>query len=389
VKVSPTAVQIKNGATVYTDLTNGVLTLGDSSSGEYILLNGTDGIQMYSGAMQRMRLDIDGSGWFVGANVFSWDTSGNLSVSSNITSASITSSTIDGSIITGGTFRTAASGKKITLTSDGLVFDTGATTGKYGTFKYGDGTKYGSGALAYIHHSAYDVPFYIASEQSVADFHFYNRASNPSGAAEVGDVCIVNGNLKRCTSAGTPGTWEVSMRDDDNDTKIQVEESADEDHIRMDVAGVEAFDLDDAGVLTLAKQSIIRAHGSGSATTFPSDTGTKGNFNSESFDIQNEFDTSTKRFTASVAGKYLVIAQSAAWYLANVRVRANIYKNGAQYSNWEGAVGNNFDYPHMRIIDVVDLAANDYVEAYFYQYSGSDKTLGAGADGIFVVVKLV
>jgi len=142
------------------------------------------------------------------------------------------------------------------------------------------------------------------------------------------------------------------------------------------------------GVVSLPKQSIARAYGSGSPTTFPSDTGIKGNFNSESFDIQNEFDTTTKRFTATKAGKYLIIAQNAAYYLNNIRVRADIYKNGAQYSNWEGAVGN-FDYPRLRIIDVVDLAANDYVEVNFYQFKGSNQYLSATTfTEFFVVVKL-
>jgi len=385
VKVSPTAVQIKNGATVYTDLTNGVLTLGDSSSGEYILLNGTDGIQMYSGAMQRMRLNIDGSGWFVGANVFSWDTSGNLSVSSNITSASITSSTIDGSIITGGTFRTATSGKKIILTSDGLVLDTGATTGKYGTFKYGDGTKYGSGALAYIHHSAYDVPFYIAAEQTVADFHFYNRASNPSGAAEVGDVCVVNGNLKRCTSAGTPGTWEVTIRDDDNDTRIYVEKSTDEDHIRMDVAGVEAFDLDDDGVLSLPKQSRARAYQSGTGQSISHNTLTKVTLNTKNYDEQNEFDiASNYRFTTNSGGYYLLIGKVRfSSPTTDQAIVTQLRKNGTIVAQSDSSVSGTQGNASCSTAAVIYLVTNDYVELWVWQNSGSSKTLVASADATY------
>ncbi|MFH1760023.1 MAG: fibronectin type III domain-containing protein, partial [bacterium] len=119
----------------------------------------------------------------------------------------ITAGTLSGILITGNTIQTSTSGRKIIITSDGMTLHTGAVTGKYSTFKYGDGTKYGSGALAYIHHVAETVPFYISAEQTVGDFHHYNRSSDPSGAAEVGDVCCVNGIIKRCTSAGTPGTW--------------------------------------------------------------------------------------------------------------------------------------------------------------------------------------
>lgn len=124
----------------------------------------------------------------------------------------VTAGTITGLTITGGTIRTGTSGKHIRITSDGMTLHTGAATGRYGgDFKYGDGTKYGSGALAFVQHSSEDVPFYIGAEQSVADLHLYNRASDPSGAAKVGDLAVVSGDLKICTAAGTPGTFVSNL----------------------------------------------------------------------------------------------------------------------------------------------------------------------------------
>jgi len=121
---------------------------------------------------------------------------------------SITSGYIDSVEIVSSTFQTAASAKRIEITSDGITLHISDVTGKYGTnFKYGDGTKYGAGVLAYIQHDTQAVPFYIQAEQAVGDFHFFNRSSAPSGAAEVGDICVVNGAIKICTIAGTPGTW--------------------------------------------------------------------------------------------------------------------------------------------------------------------------------------
>jgi len=119
----------------------------------------------------------------------------------------IKAGTVEGVSITAGLFRTSAQGRKVLLTSDGMTLHVTASVGKYGTFKYGDGTKYGSGALAYIQHSSQKVPFYISAEQTVADFHYFDRTSKPSGFAEVGDVCVVNGLLMRCDVTGTPGTW--------------------------------------------------------------------------------------------------------------------------------------------------------------------------------------
>lgn len=125
----------------------------------------------------------------------------------------ITGGYIDGCIITGGLIQTASTGKRIMMTSQGISLAVTSDTGGYGDVRYGDNPAsnasvfFGSGALAYIHHLSEAVPFYISAEQTVGDFHFYNRSSDPSGFAEIGDVCVVNASLKICTSGGTPGTW--------------------------------------------------------------------------------------------------------------------------------------------------------------------------------------
>jgi predicted phage tail protein/sulfur carrier protein ThiS len=122
---------------------------------------------------------------------------------------------INGVIITGGMFRTAESGKRIEITGDGIALALNSGGEGYGYVRYGDdpaenaSIHFGTGAIAYIHHMAEAVPFYIAAEQTVGDFHFYNRSSDPSGLAEVGDVCVVNSNFKICISGGVPGTWEL------------------------------------------------------------------------------------------------------------------------------------------------------------------------------------
>lgn len=127
---------------------------------------------------------------------------------SQINSSEINSADINGSVITGGLLRTASTGQRVEVDSSGITLLSGELTGTYGSFQYGDGTKYGTGALAYINNSILKVPFYIKDEQTVADFHFYNRSAIPTGVAEVGDVCVVQGKLKICTTAGTPGQWE-------------------------------------------------------------------------------------------------------------------------------------------------------------------------------------
>jgi len=122
---------------------------------------------------------------------------------------------INGVIITGGMFRTAATGKRIEITSDGISLAINDGSAGYGHIRYGTdpgvgaSVHFGSGALAYLHHMAEAVPFYIVAEQTVGDFHYYNRTKDPTGFAEVGDVCVVNARMKICVSAGVPGTWEL------------------------------------------------------------------------------------------------------------------------------------------------------------------------------------
>jgi hypothetical protein len=67
----------------------------------------------------------------------------------------------------------------------------------------------GSGYLARLYNIDNGVLFDVQSEQTVADIHLFNRTNTPSGAARVGDVCVVQGKINLCTVAGTPGTWSI------------------------------------------------------------------------------------------------------------------------------------------------------------------------------------
>jgi len=135
-------------------------------------------------------------------------------LSSAIQSSDYIGGKISGTIITGSVLRTSAEGQKTVISSEGIVLDSGSLSGKYGTELYGGGASYGTGALAYINNSDKKVPFYMAAEQTVADFHYFSRSAVPTGPAQVGDTCIVNGKHHVCKTAGTPGTWVATVIDD-------------------------------------------------------------------------------------------------------------------------------------------------------------------------------
>jgi len=133
----------------------------------------------------------------------------------------VVAGTIITSVLTGNRVQTNDTGKRIVMEGSAIKLVTAApASGKVGTVPNGgdgivigtvgnggDGEIIGSGFLAIIFDDVRGIPFYIQSEQAVADFHYFNRAVTPAGAAEIGDTCVVLGIHYTCTVAGTPGTW--------------------------------------------------------------------------------------------------------------------------------------------------------------------------------------
>jgi hypothetical protein len=80
----------------------------------------------------------------------------------------------------------------------------------------------------------------------------------------------------------------------------------------------------------------FRAHKGGTAQSIPSSTSTKLTFSTETFDTNNNFDTSTSRFTPTVAGVYQVTG-SVRCDASTTYCQAVIMKNGT-------GVANHYDY---------------------------------------------
>lgn len=145
----------------------------------------------------------------------------NVNISGRITSTegllgsvSISSTGLSGGLIEGATIRspiieTNANAPKIRMDTVGLYYQQTSSAGQYGEFKYGTSTKYGSGITATAFNTNYP-PFSVLQEQTKADLRLYNRSADPaSGTHAVGDLIVVSGKLKICTTAGTPGTFKV------------------------------------------------------------------------------------------------------------------------------------------------------------------------------------
>ena len=125
------------------------------------------------------------------------------------------------------------------------------------------------------------------------------------------------------------------------------------------------------------------AYRSGGDQTITTATWTKAQLNSEDFDTNSNFDSTTNyRFTPTVAGYYQI---NAAGHLSNLtspalQTRVAIYKNGTSYRY----ANINLLYPTYYIINDATLqvsaviymnGSTDYLELYCFEYATGTPTI--------------
>lgn len=96
----------------------------------------------------------------------------------------------------------------IEFTSNGIGYREATAGGLYNTFLYGGGTTYGTGLAARLFNVGEPI-LNIQKERDYSDIHLYNRTGHSAGASTVGDIEVVSANLYLCTTGGTPGTFSI------------------------------------------------------------------------------------------------------------------------------------------------------------------------------------
>jgi hypothetical protein len=140
-----------------------------------------------------------------------------------------------------------------------------------------------------------------------------------------------------------------------------------------------------------AVKTYVDAHAGGFSSGFsvyasagnysiPDNAFTKLQFNTETYDLASEFDSTTNyRFTAGSTGKYLVTATAQISGLASGnKFTIAIYKNGTVYKT-DGAQSANFSVTNASITGIIDLSATDYVEIFVLQASGGPLNVQGGS----------
>jgi len=142
---------------------------------------------------------------------------------------------------------------------------------------------------------------------------------------------------------------------------------------------------DEAGTVLTSASSITQNAGPAfsarmsSSQSISTGTATKVQFNTEFFDTDSCYDTSTYRFTPTVAGYYQV--NSGFFYnivdTTGIDARIHVYKNGSNYKRaFFGFASPNAYYGCVISTAVYLNGSTDYIEIYTLQGSGSSQDLG-------------
>lgn len=122
----------------------------------------------------------------------------------------------------------------------------------------------------------------------------------------------------------------------------------------------------------------FRAYRATTAFGFSQNTWTKVQFNTESFDTDNCFDSTTNyRFTPTKAGYYQLNGQLKIGKTGQSYSEAQFYKNGTQYSALYGWVNTSTDF-RLSGSDLMYLnGSTDYAEMYVYDSDPSARNVEA------------
>jgi len=143
-----------------------------------------------------------------------------------------------------------------------------------------------------------------------------------------------------------------------------------------------------SGIVGLPKQSVVWAYLS-SDQTVADGTAIKVALDTVVYDVQSEFDTTQHRWTATEAGRYLIICTclySGDTVVADKLYQVAAYKNGAANVGWVNFHSSHTGGISSFCMGILNLSAGDYIEMYAKQWSGIDQTVVAGRNYTFMAI---
>lgn len=128
----------------------------------------------------------------------------------------------------------------------------------------------------------------------------------------------------------------------------------------------------------------------GTNQSFSNGIGARVMFDTESYDIGSDFDSATNyRFTAPVAGYYLIVVKVGITSPADqTLMQIDIKKNGSDLFR-VSSVSSGTNNTSLNGSDIQSLDANDYIDVFFTQSSGTSKNIMSGTGNTFLAVHLL
>jgi len=239
-----------------------------------------------------------------------------------------------------------------------------------------------------------------------ADIDSHASRHNVGGADEIDVRGLQGGWLTADTEANRPpagrkdryfyATDTGKLYYDDGTNWIEIKpspgthgnEAHDPDMLPLDTSSaIEAYmsgnkwlSVATSGIVGLPKQSVVSVYLS-TEQEIPSDTLTLVELDTKIIDIQNEFDTTNHRFTATEGGIYLILGRLQ-WkgdtIIADNKYSVSIYKNG-EFTSVGDVHSSHSAYITSLTFCVLSLDQGDYVELYARNFSSGTAVLSPGA----------
>lgn len=112
----------------------------------------------------------------------------------------------------------------------------------------------------------------------------------------------------------------------------------------------------------------------------PNNSNTKVNFDSETYDLNSNYDTVTNRFTANEPGYYKINSTISTGQNSD-GFELMIFVNGSLFSRYYPNIPSTGYHQSLSIQDVIFLNTNDYIEIYVYRGFPNNHILALDFDG--------
>lgn len=194
--------------------------------------------------------------------------------------------------------------------------------------------------------------------------------SDTSGAVDIQD----NGTTRVTVGDNIDIHGNELILDADGDTSIH---ASTDDEIDFKTGGTDRMAIDSSGRVTKSAQPAFSGYVTG--TNNYSTIGVVA-INNTAVNIGSHFDTSTDKFTAPVAGLYMISYEAHSENDSGAKL-LHLYKNGSVLAHGS-AYAQAGTYQQMGKTIVASLAANDYIQLYNAAgtFWGGDAQTGIGWD---------